>query len=430
MGSMKLLDKPLKAFIIYTVILLLFSIPLYVIAIDHILTYELDENNRILLKQSKYNMETIFDSDHINKSIKDWNVSHPSVMLKKVHSNEVSIDYAYDVYRQNIFDDDNEMEQFRGLISYYKYKNHWIEIKIEPDIEKADSLIPLITITTFIFVLLIIIGFIFLNRKISTQIWKPFYTILDKLKSYDLKSHQSIELPKSDIQEFENLRNSIEKLVLKNRRTFESQKSFVENASHELQTPLALIRSKIDLYMQNKDLDSITLTFLNDISGPIAKLSRINKNLLVLSKVENRNFDRKSTLDLIHIIQESIDLFEDFINEKHLEILLDLPEKYELFANDFLVETLFQNLLSNAIKFAPNNSTIEISVLKNSLVVTNQGELKLNTEYLFDRFRSQSNHKVNSGLGLAIINEISNLNYWSIHYAFENKKHQFSVNFN
>jgi signal transduction histidine kinase len=238
-----------------------------------------------------------------------------------------------------------------------------------------------------------------------------------------------LNLPSTDIREFQKLNQSLELLVKNNVDTYQQQKSFTENASHELQTPIALLRSKIDLLFQEKDITPQILEILNGIEAPFLRLSCINKNLLLLAKIENYQYNEKEQLDVKRCIESSLTLFEDYINDKNLIINNSIKNTIIISANSYLLETLINNFLSNAIRHTISGGHISIKLEGRKLFFGNSGITALKTRHLFERFSTTSKDKVSSGLGLAIIKEIANKYNWKISYCFENGDHTFTVAF-
>ncbi len=233
----------------------------------------------------------------------------------------------------------------------------------------------------------------------------------------------------TDIEEFHELNQSIDLLVQKNINSYHLQKSFTENASHELQTPIALLKSKLDLLIQEKGITPQISEIIKSIEIPLTRLTRINKNLLLLAKVENHQFQDEAQLDIKHHVESSLLLFEDYISIKNLDISCVFEHTILESANLFLLETLLNNLLSNAIRHTQDGGNILIKIENRSLIYCNSGVNPLNKSQLFERFSPIAVEKVSSGLGLAIIEEICNKYHWQIEYTFENKKHIFTIEF-
>ncbi|MCB0855150.1 MAG: HAMP domain-containing histidine kinase, partial [Bacteroidetes bacterium] len=322
-----------------------------------------------------------------------------------------------------------EEDRFRGLQSYFEINGLPYRIMVETNVEEADETLLAIALVTSVFFILLILGFILLNKKIAQNTWKPFNNTLKALKSFDLTKEKSIEFEETDIFEFHELNQSLQSLIKHSISTYQQQKSFTENASHELQTPIALLKSKFDLLFQEEDLTPKMSKLLNSIEIPLSRLSRINKNLLLLAKVENHQYKEVEDLKIDHYLKNTLTLFEDYLAEENLMIHSSDDQLETIKANPFLLETFLGNLLSNAIRHTPADGKIVIHIKSNLLVFSNSGIKPLDSEKIFRRFSTTSKEVVGSGLGLAIIKEIATRYGWNIYYDHHDDMHSFSVSF-
>lgn len=424
----KLLNRPLKAFALYALLILLISIPVYVLVVDYIWTSELDENNWLTLQHTKKRLQSKqFTPAEIENINHIWGELQPGVSIVRVENKISFKDSVYEAIRPNEYDEDDGEDRFRGLKSYIEINGIPYVLTIETNVEESDETFVAIATVTLLFFILLIVGFILLNRRIAAKSWHPFYQTLSSLKSFELSKDTSIHLPQSDIQEFQELNQSLHQLITNSVSTFLQQKSFTENASHELQTPIALLKSKLDLLIQKKNISPEISEILNSIDAPLSRLSRINKNLLVLAKVENHQYSDKEQIDVTEYLESALTLFEDYIDEKQLRLSNDITESIVVNANAFLIETLIHNLLSNAIRHTPKGGQITVSYQQTSFQIRNSGKESLDQTKLFQRFSSTTQDKVSSGLGLAIIQEIAKKYGWEITYNFESNFHVFSV---
>ena len=424
----KLLTQSLKPLIIYALVILVLSIPVYFISIDITWKQELDKHhNAIKFKiESRLNQLDMSEVERA-KAIEILNRIEPGFSLKAVNKSEIRADSTYNVIR---FDDFiQEREQFRGLVTYIQIKSQFYRVVIETNMEEIDETILIISGVAILFIVLLLVGFVILTRKSSIKIWQPFYQTLQKLKMFDLDKNKVIALPQSDIIEFSELNHTLANLIKENLSVFRRQKEFTENASHELQTPLAIIKLKLDLLLQNKSLNAELAQQIDVSISALNRASRINKNLLLLAKIENQQFTQEKNMDLKPIISESLDQLTDYIENKLLTVELEIESKQLIEADETLIQILFNNLLMNAINHSPPNSRIVIRCVNHQLTLKNSGIKELNNQDLFQRFGKTSNHKTGTGLGLAIVKEICNQYNWTIDYSYEAGMHHFIVNF-
>lgn len=426
----KLLHKPFRAFTGYALLLLAISVPIYYYTVDRIWLLELDEHNSII----KYQVEQYFANNELSDAelrhmIETWSSFQPGTKLTPVTQAYPTSDSIYTVTKINEYDPEQGSDRFRGLATYISIDNSPYLLTIETNIEEADETMTAIALVTFLLYGFMVLGFIVINRRMARNIWAPFNDTLQKLRDFDLNERKPINLQSTDIEEFEQLNQELDKLITRNLSSFEQQKTFIENASHELQTPLAVIRSKIDLLLQNEHLDRDASDTVEAMSTAISRVSRINKNLLLLAKIENLQFDDEEIVELAPLIAESMELLSDHFSNKHLQVTAQLEHAIVLKANRSLVEILINNLLTNAIRHTEAGGQVQVSLSENSFIISNSGTSALEAEHIFKRFVITSSNTSSSGLGLSIVKEIADRYGWSADYVFKDGSHIFSIKF-
>jgi len=423
-GITKLLNKPLKAFLIYALLILTASVPIYYYVVDYIWQQELDEHNLIIKREINNNLLR-FKAEDIEHNLGVLNMMQPSIKLEIVSNKDFQRDSVFNLINEN----EGQKERFRVLKSVLFVNDKFYKLTVQTNVEEADETLMALTLVSSLFFTFLLVGFILLNKRITAKVWLPFYQTLAQLKDFELADQKSIILKNTDVVEFNELNSELEKLIDKNINSFKQQKFFLENASHELQTPLAIIKSKIDIQLQSSNLDASQLQFINQINTCLSRASRINKNFLLLSKIENQQFKTLEEVNVFDLIEENLELLNDYIEDKNLKVIKNIYDHKLLNCNLTLLETLFNNLLINAIKHSQNGDTIKISLSNRSIVIENTGLAKLNHENIFNRYLTSADHTYNSGLGLAITKEICKQYHWTIEYSFQNKFHVFTIAF-
>jgi len=426
----KLLNKPLRVFTLYALVILALSIPAYYWVVDYIWLHELDEHNEIIKQRIENGFKNIkLNDSQTNEAIMVWNQIQPGVKISPALVTEVKKDSLYEIIRPNQYTSSDNIDRFRGLSTYISIQNRAYHLLIETNVEETHETMIAIAVVTVLFFSMLVIGFILLNRKIAQQIWKPFQHTLQQLKNFDLNSHKRLQLKSSDIEEFEELNSVLNKLIDNNIAVYNQQKQFTENASHELQTPLALLKAKIDLLLQDKTLNQKQLELISTLNTPLSRVSRINKNLLLLAKIENHQYADQEEVNLNDLLSENIEILSDYTNTKKISITSHINTPVFVRGNRNLLEIMLTNLLVNAIRHNTKNGSISIKYEAPVFCIYNTGDSSLNKETLFKRFVSASTHSPNSGLGLAIVKEICNRYGWEIDYSFQNNQHIFSIRF-
>ncbi|MDH6251339.1 signal transduction histidine kinase [Chryseobacterium sp. H1D6B] len=294
---------------------------------------------------------------------------------------------------------------------------------------EQDELVYDLTTALVVLYILLVISIVAVNGFLLQKAMKPFYVILDKLKKYQFGISSSYGSDNYSIKEFDELNVEINEMIERNELVFHQQKQFIENASHELQTPLAVVINKIDLVIQNEDLDKKNLNFFNDIKNDLRRMTGLNKSLLMLSKIENSQFNKTGNVNFNILIHELLKNYEDFIDYKRITVNVVEKETFETLFDSDLAAILMSNLLKNAVKYNEKNGTINIITEKDRIIFQNTGSgILLDRSQIFNRFYKQGSDQSSTGLGLSIIKTIiKQYPGWDIVYQFDEGMHCFIV---
>lgn len=422
-----LLEKSLTQFTIYAFIVFALSIPSYFFLVDWIWLKELDENNYIIAEriENEFNEQKISD-ENLAENIAFWNEIQPTSKIIKLNQFKIQ-DSVYTIRRKNLYSDKEIIDRFRVLKTPIKINNQNYELLVETNVEETEETVAYIAMATLVFFLILVIGFWIINRRLSQKLWQPFQDTLHNLKAFKLNSQKTIDFQKTNIIEFAELNETLDKLLKHNITIYSNQKEFTENASHELQTPLAVLKSKLDVLLQSHDLTEKQYHIVEEMNKALIRSSVINKNLLLLTKIENNQYDNSERVTMDSLIIQIIDDLEEYFNEKKLRIHSNIESNIEIKGNTGLIEILINNLIFNAIRHTQSGGTINIELKKSSFEIRNSGQQPLDDSLLFKRFSRMSANKNGIGLGLSIVQEIAKLHNWKINYRFENKEHVFTV---
>lgn len=421
---MKLLRKTILNYFIYSVIVLIIAIPVFYFVIQRIVKEDIDED----LMATKEMLKPTISEALLNNTIDqlkflDNDITISVSSYKKEFDSLTTIE-IYDTITQ-------ELVPHRVLTSHVIVNGKPFLLQVKTSLVDNEDLIKSIVQVQIILLLFLLAGLFVINRSLSKRIWKPFYTTLDKLRNYKIEKHQSLDLAKSFINEFDDLNKSLEELTDRTHQSYLSQKEFAENASHELQTPLAVFQSKLELLMQTSFLNEEQAQLIGDLADASRRMARLNKTLVLLTKIENNQFSDKDQLSLNDVINKFIQLYQPQASQKQITVKSLLEEEVMLEANKTLIEILAGNLLANAIRHNYINGAIQIVLQSNILTIQNTGKLSaLDDKKLFKRFQKESTDSNSIGLGLTIVKKICAIYQYSITYQFSNGLHTFSVVFN
>ncbi|QRA42356.1 sensor histidine kinase [Chryseobacterium cucumeris] len=323
---------------------------------------------------------------------------------------------------------DDKDQPYRVLEADFidQFKGHQ-RLVIRTSTVEEDELIYDLTTALIVLYILLVISIVAVNGYLLNKAMRPFYQILDKLKKYQFGIPFSQEKQSYKITEFEELNVEINEMIERNELVFYQQKQFIENASHELQTPLAIVINKIDLMIQNDDLDKKNLNFLTEVKNDLRRMVGLNKSLLMLSRIENSQFNKTSDVDFNRMITQLVQNYEDFIAFKKIEV--SVIEKGQFIAdfNQDLADILLSNLLKNAVKYNHQEGILNIIVENNRITFQNSGSAEpLDKSRIFNRFYKQGSDHTSTGLGLSIIKTIiKQYPGWDINYEYGDQMHYF-----
>lgn len=426
----KLLNKSLKSFTIYALIVLATSVPAYYYLVDSIWLRELDEHNEIVADRTENELNQLeLTETELNQSIVLWNKIQPGTNLQKTTLDKNRKDSTYTVLRKNPYVAHEDIDRFRGLSRVIEINGEAYLLTVETNVEETEETAVAIAILTFLFFVILVVGFLILNRRLSVKLWQPFKNTLTRLKAFNLNSHTSIKFENSNILEFQELNEALNKLIDHTISVYKSQKEFTENASHELQTPLAIIKNKLDILLQKETLTDRQYQIIEDINKTLTRVSRVNKNLLLLAKIENHQFDGSQVINLSELSEQCLEQLNEHLLNKKLSIQTEIEKDIFITGNKILIDILINNLLLNAIRHNSQNGFVKVSLNKAGLFISNSGMNALEKENLFKRFKKHSDQSSGSGLGLAIVEQVCKRHQWAIAYEFHQETHTFKISF-
>jgi len=417
---MKLLTKTSRYYILYTIPVILFS----AIFIYFFLLNEIGESNEsILLTRVKVIENYIAKGNTTVLNVFEVN---NEVYIKEIEKDRIIPQTIKDTLMYSEIEKEYISSKMIEQNSIVKGKNY--QIKVWKSTIEYDELMEVVSVVFIILLLLLFLVTAYINSKISKLIWTPFKNTLDYIKDFSVNTMDYKKLESNEITEFSELNSSINHMTSKMISDYKNQKKFAENASHEFQTPLAIITGKIDLLLQENSLNEETMKLLVSIEEATSRLSRINKSLLLLSKIENQQYEKTDTVALLPLIEKIKAINEDFILDKKLQFVCEPTEELYFTINSELCFILINNLIQNAIRHNVKNGQITISIKDQVLFISNTGALEpLDEVSIFERFEKKSSNVNSIGLGLAIVKEIAEANSITVLYKYEDNEHVFSL---
>lgn len=335
-----------------------------------------------------------------------------------------------EIYAQDADDEAPELEPVRILTTVFEQNGNFYQLKIFNNMVEEDDLVKELLWDAAGLYVLLIFSILMINNIVLQRLWKPFYELLDELKNYRLGISKSFPNTETKTKEFSDLQDAVSTLLQYSEKSYEQQKEFIGNASHELQTPLAIAISKLELLIEKENFTENQAEKIAEIMEIIERLVRLNKSLLLLTKIENKQFFDNQEIKVNDIVEKNIEDLSDIAEFKQVEIIFSENSELLVKADAALINIIVSNLLRNAIFHNIKSGKVEVKIDAKKLSVLNTGtDHSLSHEKIFMRFQKSEQHQSGSGLGLAIVKAIAELYDFSVSYEFKNGMHEFSVNF-
>jgi signal transduction histidine kinase len=305
---------------------------------------------------------------------------------------------------------------FRKLEFSVLAARQWYRVTVGKSMENTEHLIHSIIAISIVAILLILTISSVVNRALLKKLWQPFYTGLQLMKHYEVGKQKPIEFSTADIDEFNEMQIVLKQATHKADKDFLALKEFTENASHEMQTPLAVLRSKLDLVIQDDQMTAVH----SDNFRAMYK---------VLTQIGNDQFLDKRMISIKDLVEERIAGFEEIFKENALSVMCEMDWDFKVSMNPDLAGILMNNLFSNAVKHNIRGGSVQVKIFSpRKFVISNSGRsVELDNSKLFTRFYKSVPDGSTTGLGLSIVREICDVSNCKISYQFDKENHSFLV---
>lgn len=415
---MKLFTKYNRINLLATIVIFLIASATFYVAIRYILIRQVDDDLRI----EEHEIETYVNEHSVlpeSISVKDQKITYSPVsgLLETRKFKTV----------RGVDADAKEKSSYRILQFGLAANGKLYTVTVAKSLQGTDILLTSILSISSITVLAMLIVSLVINRVLLKRLWKPFYETLDLIKKFKLDKNQALKFSSNGVEEFAFMNETLEKATHQAQEDYLLLKEFTENASHEMQTPLAIIRSKLDLLIQENLSEQQTKTIQSAYQA-VEKLSRLTQSLLLLAKIENNQFSETLPINLRQKIEEKIDAFNELWQNQGIRVSASLENVYVNMNNE-LADTLLNNLFSNATRHNFARGFINVKLYGKQLTITNSSlQKKLDERRLFSRFYKQFEGTGYNGLGLSIIKQICDVSRFDVHYSFNDREHAFTIN--
>ncbi len=323
----------------------------------------------------------------------------------------------------------HEREPFRQISFTLPVGDQWLLFRVSKSLEGMRNMNRSIISISLLTIVLILLVSLLINRWLLRRLWQPFYHTLTGIKKYRIGENKNPEFNRSRIDEFNLLNNTLDQFIGNAEKEYNLLREFTENASHELQTPLAVIRSKLDTLIQDEHLSESQSQAAQTAYEAIQKMARLNQSLLLLSKIENRQFSETRIIDFKKLVEEKIADWQEIWQTKNISVQANL-EAGTVTMNPQLADILLNNMFSNVTRHSPENGSVRILFQANQFIMSNSAASgPLDPGKLFQRFSKGGQATDQYGLGLSIIRQIAEVSQIRVNYHFADGQHIFTISF-
>ncbi|MGQ7946303.1 sensor histidine kinase [Flavobacterium sp. WC2509] len=308
---------------------------------------------------------------------------------------------------------EEERNDYRILQYYFKYENENYLLEIGNSLSEINDLTFIIRLfITIVLTIIIVITFL-VDTFYIEYLLKPFYKIIDTkirhINEPEAFDHTPVKSHSKDFQELDFVLNQMMDRISE---SFKKEKQFIANVSHELLTPIALLKSKFENLLQNASLEDSVVDKIVSSLSTLDLLKKIIANLLLISKIENNQYEANETINFDEIISNLIVDLQDRIEDKGLSFDKKIEHHFSFIGNKTLMHILFYNLIVNAIKYNKKSGKIEIKdgfLQGNYFLSISDSGIGMNEKQqvnVFKRFARVHFEQEGQGLGLAIVESI------------------------
>lgn len=409
---MKLLAKTNRQYITFSAIAYVLLAGIFYVVTEYVVYEEVEYRLRVerqdfehyVAEQGMWETSCYFVEDKINLTV----VSDTLQPLEMFKDTVIMTRYT------------GQIDPFRQYSFYTVINDRAYMVNIRKSLIESNKLLTFITGTMLILLSVGLTILFFLQRKESQRIWQPFYDTLRRAKAFHINTGGGLVMPKTSIDEFNELNHVLEKMTDKIAVDYQNLKEFTENSAHEIQTPLALISSRVEELIQGKNFTGKQMYWLDEIHRSTIRLSKLHHGLLLLSKIENGQFYEHKRVSLTGLMQIKVEESGEYLELKNLNIIWEIQDDFYVQMHPVLADVLVNNLLNNAIGHNEANGQIWVRSSKLAFTITNTGNVvDFDPDRLFGRFKKQNQSSDSLGLGLAIVHKICE--FYSIKIRYEVK---------
>ena len=363
----------------------------------------------------------------VRSALRDSTILNTKGTLMSLYSFRAISEEEAAVYEEKFYDSttyieiEDEDEPVRVMKSCFLMPNgQYYELEIMISTLEREDMIEAIWGYLFVLFALLLLCLLLVTRMVLKKSFRP----LDRLLEWLGRVEPSKETPPlandTRIQEFDKLSKAAVDMSNRSYRAYREQKQFVENASHELQTPLAIARGKVELLAESEPLTEEQMQELDDIYNTLGRAVKLNKSLLLLSRIENKQYTDTEDIVLNAVVDRLLPDLMEVYQSKQITVTRKDTGRFIFNGNAILAQVLMTNLLKNALIHGEEGGELQIFISSESVILKNSGSVALDADKIFLRFyHAQTAGKDSTGLGLSIAKSIATSYQLSLDYTWD-----------
>lgn len=317
---------------------------------------------------------------------------------------------------------EGKVEPVRLLSRSFAYRDGYQQLEVYTSTVEEDDLIEDLLTAVVVLYLVLLLTIIMVNNVVLRRMWRPFHKILTEVKQFRLGSGRLLADVPTAISEFNELKAAADALVRHASETYNNQRAFTENAAHELQTPLAIAINKLELLAEQEGSEAERMAVMGEVLGLLERMTRLNRSLLLLARIENRQFPDERPIQFASLLREVMDELEDLAEHRQVAMTLEVNGELEVIMDPGLARILLTNLVKNAIVHNVAGGKVLARVNARQLIISNAGKAQeLDASRIFGRFHKETTAQGGTGLGLAIAKAIADLYSLQLRYTYNNE---------
>lgn len=351
----------------------------------------------------------------IEKVTEEYLQTHPSIEYQTTHKH---VEFQ------------EEKEKVRELTRVFRKQGVCYKLAIDAQVYTWNDTIDFVIYSIIGLAVILLTVVILIVSLTVIDSMRPLYRLTEWVRNREVNE----EIPKPDshikTQEIKEIESAVLEASERSNQLFEEQKRFIGNASHEIQTPLAVCRNRLELLVDNTQLDEHQLSEIEKTLNTLNYISRLNKSLLLLSKIENHQFKEEVEVDINLLVADTLENLKEIYGNLGIKTLVSEQEHIRATMNPILASSLIGNLLKNAFVHNRPNGSITVETIGKTLTICNTGDNEaLDEKAIFQTFYKRSDNASSSGIGLAIAKSICNEYGYETSYQFIDNQHCFSIKF-